>query len=149
MRTASTQRNRQRGSSIIEFAIGAFVMAFILLGTWEFGYSFYIYNNLLAAVDNGARYAAVRTYDSNSATPSAAFSTAVKNMVVFGQPTTGTKAMAPGLATTNVTLTPTFTNGVPTAMTVALSSYSLNAVVTSFNISKPQVTYPYMGVYSP
>jgi Flp pilus assembly protein TadG len=149
MKTSSIRRRRQRGSSIVEFAIGATVLTLIFIGTWEFGYAFYIYNNLLSAVDNGAKYAAVKTYDSNSTTPSSAFKTAVQNMVVYGQSTTGTKTVVPGLATTQVTVTPTFTNGVPTAMTVALSGYSLNAVVTTFTISKPQVSYPYMGVYSP
>jgi len=149
MKTNSIRRGKQRGSSIVEFAIGASVLTLIFIGTWEFGYAFYIYNNLLSAVDNGAKYAAVKTYDSNSSTPSSAFKTAVQNMVVYGQSTTGTKTVVPGLATTQVTVTPTFTNGVPTAMTVALSGYSLNAVVTTFNISKPQVSYPYMGVYSP
>jgi Flp pilus assembly protein TadG len=149
MKTSSIHRRRQRGSSIVEFAIGASVLTLIFIGTWEFGYAFYIYNNLLSAVDNGAKYAAVKTYDSNSITPSTAFKTAVQNMVVYGQSTTGTKTVVPGLATTQVTVTPTFTNGVPTAMTVALSGYSLNAVVTTFNISKPQISYPYMGVYSP
>ena len=149
MKPSLTRRKKQGGSAIVEFAIGVFVMTFIFTGTWEFGYCFYVYNNLISAVHNGAKYAALKTYDSDSATPSTAFSNAVKNWVVYGQSTTGTRAVAPGLTTSQVTLTPTFTNGVPTAMTVALSGYSLNAVVATFNISKPQITYPYLGVYSP
>ena len=140
---------KQEGSAIVEFAIGVWVMLFIFVGTWEFGYAFYVYNNLLAAVDNGAKYAALKTYDSNSTTPSSAFLSAVQNIVVYGQPTAGTKPVAPGLTTDKVVLTPTFTNGVPTQMTVALSGYPLDAIVATFSLNKPQVTYPYMGVYSP
>jgi len=121
----------------------------VFSGVFEFGYSFYIYNNLVAAVDNGARYAAYRTYDSGTNAPSTAFSDAVKNMVVYGQPTTGTKSVAPGLTTGNVVLTPIFTNGVPTGMQVNLSGYTLNAVFKTFTLTKPVATYPFLGVYAP
>jgi Flp pilus assembly protein TadG len=142
-------RSAKSGSAAIEFAIGAMVMGLLFLGTWEFGYAFYVYNNLLAAVDAGAKYAAVKTYDSGSAIPSSAFKTAVQNMVAYGQPTAGTKPVVPGLTPSAVVVTPTFTNGVPTQMTVSLSGYQLNAVVQTFNLSKPSVSYPYLGVYSP
>jgi len=116
---------------------------------FEFGYAFYIYNNLVAAVDNGARYAAYRTYDSASTTPTSAFNAAVQNMVVYGQPTTGTKPIAPGLGTGNVVLSPTFTNSVPTGMQVSLSGYQLNAIFKTFTLNKPVATYPFLGVYAP
>jgi len=134
---------------MVEFAIGAGVLVAVFTGVFEFGYAFYVYNNLLAAVDNGARYAAYRTYDSNTTTPSSAFSTAVKNMVVYGQPAAGTKAIAPGLTASNVTVTPIFNNSVPTAMQVSLSGYSLNAVFKTFTLDKPVATYPFLGVYAP
>lgn len=143
------RRRNQGGSAMVEFALGAGMLVAVFAGIFEFGYAFYLYNNLVAAVDNGARYAAYRTYDSDTATPTAAFSTAVKNMVVYGQPTTGTKAVAPGLAASNVVLTPIFTNSVPTGMQVSLTGYSLNAVFKTFTINKPVATYPYLGVYAP
>lgn len=150
MKAAATlSRRGRRGNALIEFAIGAFVLGFIFMGTFQFGYAFYIYNNLLEAVDSGAKYAALRAYDSSTTTPSSAFQTAVQNMVVYGQPSAGTETVAPGLQTSQVNLAVTFNNGVPSQMQVSLLNYPLNAVMQTFNLSKPQVTYSYMGVYSP
>jgi len=146
---APGSRRRERGNAILEFAIGSGVLILVFAGVFQFGYAFYIYNNLLAAVDGGAKYAAVRTYDSGSTTPSAAFSTAVKNMVVYGQSTAGTKPIAPGLQTSQVSLAVTFDNNVPATVQVSLNSYPLNAVFTTFTLSKPVVTYPFMGTYAP
>ena len=55
-------RKRQRGHAMIELAISAAVMVSCLGGTVQFGYTFYIYNELVSAVGNGGRYAAMRTY---------------------------------------------------------------------------------------
>jgi Flp pilus assembly protein TadG len=151
MSIVRTHRSKpgERGNAIIEFAIGATVLVMVFTGVFQFGYAFYVYNNLLAAVDNGAKYAAMRTYDSNSATPSSAFLAAVMNMVVYGQSTTGVKPIAPGLQISNVSLAVTFDNTVPTSVQVSLNNYPLNAVFTTFTLSKPVVTYPYMGTYAP
>jgi Flp pilus assembly protein TadG len=145
----SRRKRNQRGNAMVEFALGAGILVLVFTGVFEFGYAFYVYNNLVAAVDNGARYAAYRTYDSDNTTPSSAFSTAVKNMVVYGQPSTGTKSVAPGLTASNVVLTPIFTNNVPSGMKVSLSGYSLNALFKTFTLNKPVVTYPFLGVYAP
>jgi Flp pilus assembly protein TadG len=151
MRSALQLKTRpgQRDNAMVEFAIGSGMIVAIFTGIFQFGYAFFIYNNLIAAVDNGARYAAYRTYDSDTTTPSSAFSTAVKNMVVYGQPTTGTNAVAPGLTASNVVLTPIFTNTVPSGMQVSLSGYQLNALLKTFTLNKPVATYPFLGVYAP
>ena len=147
------QRNRKSrsGTAIIEFAIGSGVLMAVFAGTFEFGYTFYIYNNLQTAVNNGAKYASMRTYDSTTSSPSSCFQTAVKDMVVFGDPTgTVTTPIAPGLATSNVTVTATFANSVPNQMTVSISSYTINSVFAQFTLTnKPQVTYPFIGGFAP
>lgn len=148
-RVQPNKRTNERGNVMLEFALGAGVLVLVFMGVFEFGYAFYIYNNLVAAVDNGARYAAYRTYDSDTTTPTSAFSDAVNNMVVYGQPTVGAKTVVPGLTAGNVVLTPIFTNSVPTGMQVSLSGYSLNAVFTTFTLNKPVATYPFLGVYAP
>lgn len=134
---------------MVEFALGSSLLITAFTGIFEFGYAFYVYNNLVSAVDNGARYAAYRTYDSGTATPSSAFSASVKNMVVYGQPGTGTKPIVPGLSTDNVTLTPIFVNGVPSGMQVSLANYHLNAVFRTYELNKPVTTYPFLGIYAP
>jgi len=140
----------QRGNIMVEFAIGAGVLTSIFAGTFQFGYTFYQYNLLKNAVSDGARYASLRTYDSSTSTASNGFQTAVQNMVVYGDPGGGSSPIAPGLASGNVNLSVTFTNGVPTAMTVSITGYTIGAVfgTTTLN-NKPSVTYAYQGVYAP
>lgn len=143
----------RRGSSMLEFSLGAGILFFVFAGTFQFGYTFYQYNLLKNAVRNGAAYAALRPYDSSTSTPSSAFTTAVQNMVVYGDPAGGTTAVAPGLATTNVKLTATFSNGttgIPTAMKVYIDGYTINSVVSSVTLTKkPQATYAYQGIFEP
>jgi Flp pilus assembly protein TadG len=151
MRIPTSRRNRrQRGTSIVEFALGSGILMAAFTGTFEFGYTFYVYNNLQTAVNDGAKYAALRPYESTDSTPEACFKTAVQNMVVYGDPTgTTTKPVAPGLAPSNVTLTVTFANGVPSAMTVAITGYTMDSAVAMITLTnKPQVTYPYLGRYT-
>jgi Flp pilus assembly protein TadG len=98
-----TARNR-RGTAMLEFAIGSGVLIAAFTGTFQFGYTFLQYNNLENAVVRGARYASVKSYDSATSTPSDAFKTAVKNMVVYGSPTAGTTPVLPGLTVDNLRL---------------------------------------------
>lgn len=135
---------------MLELAIGAGVLVATFFGTFRFGYTFYQYNLLKNAVSSGARYAAVRPYDSSTTTPSSAFTSAVKNVVVYGDPAGGTAPVAPGLATSHVNLQPIFRNGVPSAMSVSISGYTIAAVFGSATLTnKPIVTQPYLGIYSP
>ena len=142
-------RNRD-GHAMLEFAIGAGVLVAAFTGTFQFGYTFLQYNNLKNAVTRGARYASLVPYDSATTTPSAAFQTAVQNMVLYGSPTAGSSPILPGLTTGNVNLTVTFTNGIPSAMTVSINGYTINSVFATATLTnKPRVTYTYQGVWSP
>lgn len=79
MRTRQWRHGSRSGSAILEFAL-SFVLIFPLLaGSFQFGYSFYVYNRMQTAVEGGARYASLRTYDSETATPSPAYLNAVRN----------------------------------------------------------------------
>jgi len=140
----------RRGSAILEFAIGSGVLLAAFTGVFQFGYAMIQYNRLISAVSQGARYAAVVPYDSATLTPSAAFLAAVRNMVVYGSPAAGTTPAVGGLTTSNVGLTVTFTNGVPTAMTVFISGFTIDSLFgTSALTNKPKVTFPYEGVWAP
>jgi Flp pilus assembly protein TadG len=140
---------------MLEFAIGVGVLASVFAGTFQYGYTFYQYNLLKNAVMNGASYAAMRNYDSDNNTPSTAFTNAVKNVVVYGDPAGGSNPVVRGLTTSNVNLTPTLfnsatTNQPPIAMTVSISGYTISAVFGNTTLtSKPSVTYPYRGVWEP
>ena len=140
----------RRGNAMIEFALGSGILVLAFVGTFQFGYTFLQYNSLENAIARGARYASLVPYDSTTTTPTAAFSSAVKNMVLYGSPTAGSSPVMPGLTATNVNLTVTFTNGVPGAMTVSISGYTINAVVATYTLTnKPRITYVYQGIWEP
>lgn len=148
-RTAQFARDRA-ANIMIEFALGSGILVMAFVGTFQFGYTFLQYNNLQNAVARGARYASLIPYDSTTTAPSAAFSSAVKNMVLYGSSTAGISPALPSLTTTNVNLTVTFANGVPSTMTVSISGYSINSIVaTSTLTNKPKVTYAYQGIWTP
>jgi Flp pilus assembly protein TadG len=144
------QWRSRRGNAVLEFALGSTFLIAVFTGTFQFGYSFYQYNRLELAVSNGARYAALRPYDSTTTTPSTTFRDAVRNVVVYGSPAGGTSPVVPGLTTTNVVVTPAFKNNVPASMTVAISGFTLEGVVGRYTLNgKPVVTYPYQGIWTP
>ena len=138
------------GNVMLEFALGSGLLVAAFGGTFGFGYTFYQYNSLANAVNDGARYASLIPYTSTTTTPKPDFLQAVQNMVVYGDPAGGTVPVVPGLTTDKVQLNPAFTNGVPTAMTVYINGYKIDAMFAKNTLNnKPQVTYPYVGIYSP
>src|SRR5271166_3444573 len=77
---------RQKGHALLELALSAAVMVSCLTGTFRFGYTFYIYNELVTAVGNGGRYAAVRSYRAAAPEDVERGKAAIRNMVVYGNP---------------------------------------------------------------
>ena len=138
------------GMAIIEFAAGSGLLFAALSGTFGLGYTMLQYNRLEIAVAQGARYASIVPYDSATTTPSAAFSSAVQNMVLYGSPAAGRAPVVSGLKTGNVKLVVTFANGVPSSMQVSIEGYAIYALFGTRTLSgKPKVTYPYQGVWAP
>ena len=86
------------GNIFIEFALGSGILVMAFVGTFQFGYTFLQYNNLENAVARGARYASLIPYDSPTTAPSGTFSSAVKNMVLYGSSTAGASPVLPGLS---------------------------------------------------
>jgi Flp pilus assembly protein TadG len=145
----TVSRRRRSGSVLVEFTLSAAFLIALFLGVWQYGYGFYIYNELEESVRAGARYASLTTYNSANGTPTAAFQTAVQNVVVYGNPAGGTTPVAPGLTTANVSLTVTFTS-VPTEMNVAITGYALPTYYGTQTLSgKPTTTFPFVGVFGP
>jgi hypothetical protein len=140
----------RRGNAMLELAIATGILVPAFTGVFQFGYTFFVYNNLGSAVRGGARYASMRTYDSNSATPSAGFSTAVKNMVVYGNPSGTGAPVAPGLTTAHVQVLPNMKGPIPQSITVRIGGYTVNAIFksTTFN-AKPSTTFEYTGTPAP
>lgn len=143
-------RRSRRGSAMIEFALGAGVLLAVFGATFQFGYTFCRYKLLSLAVNDGARYASLKPYDSVTTTPSNSFRAETRNMVVYGSPGGGTSPVVPGLTTSNVNLDVTFEHGVPHAMKVSISGYTIDGIFGQTTLTnKPSVTYTYQGVYSP
>jgi Flp pilus assembly protein TadG len=151
MRTKRTLGSR-RGNVMLEFALSSTILIYAFTGVFQFGYSMYLYNELEAGVRAGVRYASLagisNTGDNSIPT---AYTTAVQNMVLYGTPTPGTspvpviKNLTPAVVTVGVT----FDSGhVPTAVSVKISTYSIDAIFKTFTFTnKPVLTTPYFGKY--
>jgi len=143
---------------MIEFALASFVLIPLFIGTFQFGYTFYVYNLLCTQMRAGARYASLKTFY-GSDTNYSNLKAAVKNMVMFGNPTNDgtTKLIEPGLTVDQIDVKVLGVNNadasatnVPSYVTVTTKNYSVNAVITTFTFNgKPIVRFPYLGRYAP
>ena len=145
-------RRKQSGHAMIELAVSAAVMVSCLSGTFTFGYTFYVYNQLVTAVGNGARYAAQRTYRATSDAELEKGRTAIRNMVIYGdaKPTNLTPVV-PGLRPDQVEVEWVKDEiGAPSAVRIAIHNYPVNAVFKTIMLDgRPGVEFPYVGRYAP
>jgi Flp pilus assembly protein TadG len=143
---------KERGHAMIELAVCAAVMVSCLAGTFQWGYTFYIYNQLVTAVGNGGRYAAMRTYRGASDADLEKGRAAIRNMVVFGdaRPTDSAPVVAnlrPDQVEVEWVKDKT---GAPTAVHVAIRNYLVNAVFKTVSLEgRPGVEFPFVGRYAP
>jgi hypothetical protein len=137
---------------MVELAACAGVMVACLAGTFQFGYTFYVYNQLVTAVGNGARYASARTYRSASSRDIEKGNDAIRNMVVYGDthPAAGATPVVPGLKPEEVEVKWILVAGKPEFVDVAINHHQVNAVFGSFTFAgRPRVEFPYLGRYAP
>ena len=140
----------RRGSALVEFALAVGLLLPLLFGTFEFGYAFYTYNRLVAAVREGGRYASLRAYDSSTTTPSDTYSTAIKNSVVYGDPSGSGSPVVSGLTTDKIGVSVTMDKGVPDMITVSVTSFSIDTFVKTLSLSnKPSAAFRFEGRYAP
>jgi Flp pilus assembly protein TadG len=140
----------QRGHAMIELAVCAGVMVSCLAGTFQFGYTFYIYNQLVTAVGNGGRYAAMRTYRGDGDLEKAR--AAIRNMVVYGDTRpTDLQPVVMNLRPDQVEVEWVKDKaGTPTAVHVAIRNYPVNAVFKTISLEgRPGVEFPFVGRYAP
>lgn len=150
MRARLKNLRAERGSATIEFALSFALLFAVFTGVFQFGYAFYQYNYLESAVRAGARYASLRVYDSSTATPSAAYLTAVRNMVLYGSPSGGVQPVTRGLTADKVSVTVTMERNVPRRVSVAVVNYQIDAVFTKLSLNgKPKAVFRYLGRYAP
>jgi Flp pilus assembly protein TadG len=152
MRISPTRK--RNGNVLVEFALSSSLLMFIFMGTFQFGYSFYQYNTLTNAIRGGVRYASMAKISNsgNGSVPSA-YITAIRNTVVYGSPviSDNPKPIIKGLQPSDVDVAVTFdAKYVPTAVTVKVTKFTIDAVVKQFTINgKPSLQMPFLGQYCP
>jgi len=141
------RRRSERGNAMLEFALGFSMFWMLFSGVYQIGYAYYIYDRLAVATANAAELGSRLSYDSSNVS---AFSTSLKNMVLYGSETAGTYPVVPGLTTANVAVDAhTDGNGIPHYVTVNITGYTINALFTSFSLpNKPGATGLYYGQYT-
>lgn len=147
------KRAKQRGHAMLELALSASVMVACLGGTFQFGYTFYVYNELVSAVGNGGRYAAVRTYRAATPADVEAGKQAIRNMVVYGdsRPAPDALPVVPGLTPQQVRVEwIAGAAGAPEAVMVSVEKYTVDALFGQFTFAgRPGVEFPFVGEYAP
>jgi Flp pilus assembly protein TadG len=147
----------ERGSSMLEFAIGASLFVLFFTGVFQFGYTFYAYSKLENAARAGARYGAMLVYRSSAPTvnssPTSTFVDEIRNVTVYGDPTGSGGVRYPvvsGLTTSHVNVSVTFANDVPSAVAVSISGLRFNAIFGTWQANnKPKAVFQYIGRYAP
>src|SRR5690242_18757093 len=92
----------RRGNALVEFALASFILIPMFFGAFQFGYTFYVYNLLCSQIRAAARYGSIRTFNAGNNSSITAFSTAVKNVVLYGNPDGSGTLIEPGITAANV-----------------------------------------------
>jgi Flp pilus assembly protein TadG len=134
---------------MVDFALSVSLLAPAMIGVFQLGQAMFEYNRLQSAVRAAARYASMRSYDSTTSTPTAAFQTAVRNLVIYGTPAGGGSSNFAGIAPDHVHLAVTMNAALPSVMTVSINGYSVDTIFgdLTFN-NKPSASFAYGGRYT-
>ena len=125
------RRASERGVSLLELTFSTIVLVTSIFATIEFSRMLWAHNALNDAVRKGAEYAISHSTATST-------TTAIKNLVVYGNTSGGTNAIAPGLTTSMVSVTyDAMLLGSGTA-TVKVTGYTFNMVsLLGLNVSMP------------
>ena len=125
-------KDNERGSTLVEFAIGVTVFATAMFGVIEFGRALWTHNALTDAARRGARYAVLHTSgDINQ----------VKNVVVYGNPAGTGNPMLNNLSTANVNVTYNSFGLNDGTVTVSITNYQFQFVVPLVGTSITMPSY--------
>jgi hypothetical protein len=114
-------------------------------GVYQYGYSFYVYSRLMAAVTNAAELGSQISYDTSN--PSA-YTTTLQNMVLYGDETAPQhpSPIVSGLTANNVNVVvSTDANGIPHDVTVEIINYTVTFFSSVTFNKKPRATTLYFG----
>ena len=120
-------RRDTRATAVVEFAIIFPVLAMLVFGVIDFGRAFFLRNNLVSAVREGARYGATLDYPCSSAS-----GTAIQARVQTYVTSFGGGAVSPTVSTASGACSPTAT--VVTDVVVSISGYTFTPVTPVFRL---------------
>jgi len=132
MKRSKVKNWTERGSTLVEFAIGATVFLTVMFTVLEFGRALWVHNALADAARRGARYAVVH---------SAADTAAVKNVVVYGNAAGGAKPLVNNLTTANVNVSYSGFGLSGGTATVTITNYQFQFVIPVANTSIQMPSY--------
>lgn len=123
-----TQRilREKRGTAVVEFAIIFPVLAMLVFGVIDFGRAFFLRNNLVSAVREGARFGATLSSPCISASTTAIQSRVQTYVSAFGGSTVTAVVTTPGNCSP--------TAGVVTDVVVQISAYPFTPVTPVFRL---------------
>ena len=114
-------KTNERGSTLVEFAIGATVFLTAMFAVLEFGRALWTHNALTDAARRGARYATLHT---------SADIGSVQNVVVYGNPEGSGQPMLPNLTGSNVSVNYSGTYQINKGtVTVSITNYQFQFVI--------------------
>ena len=102
-----TKKCGERGSTLVEFAIGATVFLTVMFGVIEFGRALWTHNALADAARRAARYAVNQPAASPAGTKTSGTNvgpsiTAIRNVGVYGDPEGGSQPLVTDLTPENL-----------------------------------------------
>jgi Flp pilus assembly protein TadG len=138
MKETNLFKSRERGATLLEFAIALTVFLTAMFAVIEFGRALWVHNALADAARRGARYGVLNSVGQEDA---------IKNVVVYGDPAGGTQPVVPNLTTANVTVTYSDFALNKGSVTVAITGYQFQFVVpiVGTTITMPNYQTTLMG----
>jgi Flp pilus assembly protein TadG len=126
-------KNNERGSTLVEFAIGVTVFVTAMFAVLEFGRALWVHNALSDAARRGARYAVLH---------SAGSAAEVKNIVVYGNAAGTGQPMVNDLTTGNVDVVYNNFGLNDGTVSVSIKEYQFQLVIPIFGttITMPKYT---------
>ena len=125
-------KDNERGSTLVEFALGVTLFVTAMFGVLEFGRMLWAHNALSDAVRRGARYAVLH---------SASDSAAVKNVVVYGDAAGGGQPMLNNLSAANVEVTYNGFGLNDGTVSVSITNYQFQFVIPIIGTTITMPTY--------
>ena len=125
-------KDNERGSTLVEFAIGVTVFATALFGVIEFGRALWVHNALTDAARRGARYAVLHT---------AGDVDQVRNVVVFGNPAGTGNPLVNNLSTANVNVSYNSFGLNDGTVTISITDYQFQFVIPIVGTSITMPSY--------